>query len=200
MSEVYEKYFGYKTDGTFVEVGAHDGYSFSNTWELVQAGWRGIMYEPMKELFEKCQSLYINKSVTVIQSCVGAFCGEVDLFVAGCPTIDLETVERSPWGFKYDRANTIKSPITTLNVSLQELKWDHDFDVLCVDVEGAELQVLNGINLSLWRPKLIIIETHEGHPDVARRYHVQAINDYFFLEDYTKVQVDGLNTMFLRNL
>ena len=47
ISELYEVFLTTKLDGVFVEVGAFDGYTFSNTWGLAQRGWRGIYVEPI---------------------------------------------------------------------------------------------------------------------------------------------------------
>jgi len=54
LDEIYLKNFGYKTDGTFVEIGAYDGHSISNTSFLADIGWKGIYVEPVKEYYEKC--------------------------------------------------------------------------------------------------------------------------------------------------
>lgn len=43
----------YKTNGTFVDVGAHDGVTLSNSYALeVGLGWRGVCVEPLEEVFE----------------------------------------------------------------------------------------------------------------------------------------------------
>lgn len=41
LSDLYTFVFGYRTDGLFVEVGAYDGESFSNTSGLADIGWKG---------------------------------------------------------------------------------------------------------------------------------------------------------------
>ena len=40
------------------------------------------------------------------------------------------------------------------------------FDVLIVDVEGFEAEVFSGFNLSKWKPKMIIVELVNTHPDL----------------------------------
>ena len=49
-----EKYLP-KTPGFFIEAGAHNGYSQSNTyyWERVKH-WRGILVEPILEQWQEC--------------------------------------------------------------------------------------------------------------------------------------------------
>jgi hypothetical protein len=42
--------------GTFLEAGAHDGYTQSNTYFLEHhRGWSGVLVEPVPELRAKCE-------------------------------------------------------------------------------------------------------------------------------------------------
>ena len=46
---IFETFFGQRTEGLFVEVGAFDGVLYSNTWGLAARGWRGLLIEPVPE-------------------------------------------------------------------------------------------------------------------------------------------------------
>src|ERR671923_2099072 len=48
-------FFGDVAVGTFVEVGAFDGYTYSNTWGLAAAGWRGFYIEPVASHAAQCR-------------------------------------------------------------------------------------------------------------------------------------------------
>ena len=48
----------------------------------------------------------------------------------------------------------------TLNNILKNYKVIKDFDFLNIDVEGHEFEVLRGLNLNKYRPKLISVEIH----------------------------------------
>ena len=198
LSELYEKYFGELNTGTFVDVGAHDGISFSNVRGLAEAGWSGICFEPLPELFEKLLTLYVeNDNVLAFDYCIGDYDGEIDLYLGENPTIDLETVEKQPWGSSYDKNKSIKRICKRLDTALA-LYLSPKFEVLSIDVEGAELQVLRGFSIEYWLPKMIIIETHDGNPDSRKSFHAQAINDYFASKPYVRIQCDGLNTIFVQ--
>ena len=199
IGDLYAKHFGYKNNGVFVEVGAHDGYSWSNTWGLAMAGWRGLMFEPISTLFHACVNVHKANNVKVINACVGDRCGTTTLWLGANPTIDHETMEKSPWGDKYDPQHSINAPVVTLDYQLAAEEWPEEFDLLCIDVEGAELQVLRGVNLLRWKPKLLIVETHEGNVDSRKSLHSDAISAHIARLPYTKIQTDGLNTVWLRN-
>jgi FkbM family methyltransferase len=199
LADLYEKYFGGKVAATFVDVGAHDGHTFSNTYGLAEVGWNGVCYEPIPELYERCNILHrkMRHNVVVLNSCVGDINGEITLYIGENPTIDMETVERSPWGSTYDKGKFILSPVVTMDKSLDELLVPKKFEVLSIDVEGAELQVLSGFDILRWLPRMVIVETHENNADSRKSFHADKINNYFADKPYVKIQVDGLNTIWI---
>lgn len=50
--DLVHRYFDLASTGFFVEVGANEPKRFSQTWALEQAGWRGLLVEPIPELCE----------------------------------------------------------------------------------------------------------------------------------------------------
>ena len=42
--------------GTFLDIGANDGVTLSNTYALQQAGWGGVLVEPSEEAFNRIPS------------------------------------------------------------------------------------------------------------------------------------------------
>jgi FkbM family methyltransferase len=198
LAEIYETHFPGKTDGYFVDVGAMDGYEFSNVYGLAQAGWSGLLIEPMPEFAEKCRNLHKdNPKIKVEEVCIGASCGNTKLYLGGCPTINEEAVDKSPYGFIYDRKKYITVQMLTLNVALTMNYVPANFDVLSIDVEGAEPLVLSEFSWELWKPKLIIIETHIGNSDVARSFNSIQITNWFAETPYRLLQRDGLNDVYI---
>ena len=50
---LYNKIFAYKAgNGIFIDVGAYDGITFSNTYLFEKLGWTGICIEPDPSSFE----------------------------------------------------------------------------------------------------------------------------------------------------
>ena len=57
-----------KKNGIFLDIGAHDGITLSNTYYLESIlGWKGICVEPNPEIFQKCKknrkSIICNKAI-----------------------------------------------------------------------------------------------------------------------------------------
>ncbi len=68
LEEIIEKqlvgeFFDRKRNGLFVEVGANDPHSGSQTWLLEQNGWCGILVEPQAALCEKLRRERKNSQV-----------------------------------------------------------------------------------------------------------------------------------------
>lgn len=204
LSEIYEKYLGLKKDGSFVEVGAFDGLSWSNTFGLAVAGWKGLFFEPQPDYFLQCINNYKRfPKVKVINSCVGNYTGEIDLYTGySLATTDLESLreyEKIDW-FKglLNEDRKIKSKIDTLDNFLKIENYEKDFDVLVIDVEGAEYEVLKGFTIGDWIPKMVIIELHEDNEYDSLKKNLREMLNYFKENNYEKVFKDENNSVFLR--
>lgn len=199
LDQLYNRFFSETKHGFFIDVGAGDGISWSNTRALALIGWSGIMIEPLEERFKKCVLEYANNPQVIIeQYCIGDFTGHTKLYLASNPTIDIETVQRSPWGYEYDPEEFILSPVKTLDAVCIEQKVPENFEVLSIDVEGADHTVLIGFNLlPILKPKMIIIETHDGSKMIERDFHVYKINVIMVQYPYKLFQRDGLNSIFI---
>lgn len=85
IADIYSFVFGYREDLTFVEVGAYDGESFSNTSMLGDIGCTGHYLEPIPKYAAMCRQRHVgNRNVTVHDVCIGRDNGvEVTLSTAG---------------------------------------------------------------------------------------------------------------------
>jgi FkbM family methyltransferase len=157
-----------RDDGFFVEAGGNDGYTQSNTYWLERfRGWRGILVEPMPELYELCRAE--RPGATVLQAALmpsdydGAtvrmrFAGLMST-VAG----EHENAWRTRmgnitgWYDPYDA----DVPARTLSAVLDEAGAP-EVDLLSLDVEGFEASVLAGLDLERHAPRWILVEVHDG--------------------------------------
>ena len=201
LSKLYEEAFGFKTDGTFVECGAYDGRSWSNTWGLATMGWKGLYIEPYPAQADRCVENHVGNDVVVDRVAVGRKNEDGWLYQGGeVSSIKWNKVSRA-WGCKQDRRLPIK--IETLDHILDRHGWLAHFDLLVIDVEGAEEDVLRGFSLWRWRPKMVIIELHEKSPAAIYK-DAKGLNrraDFargYFRDKYRKVYVDDVNTVFVR--
>lgn len=159
QSDQVWEYFGRRTEGFFIEVGANDPEIGSQTFHLEQQGWSGILVEPQSTLVAQLkarrpQSRVVQAACTsqeksgqgVIHLPKNAYHG----FATTDPAAEEEDVE-------FDRQEPIS--LVTLDSILQDTGTPQ-VDLLSVDTQGTELDVLKGFDLRKHRPRLILLEDH----------------------------------------
>ena len=205
LYSLFELFLGKRKDGTFVEVGANDGVSFSNTWGLAEQGWRGYLIEPIPEFAESCRRNHKkHTSVSIFQYAIGNQDNKNLVFsIAGALTtanLALRTeYESVDWAVSSLTNEEITVPCKKLDTFLTENEIGYDFDVLVVDVEGFEAEVFSGFNLVEWRPKMLIVELVDTHPDLKSTATSDAqLGERILLSGYRIVSKDVINTVFVR--
>lgn len=171
LHKIYQQYIKYKTNGVFVEVGANDGKIGSFTYNLANLGWRGIYCEPITEIYNLCvENHKSHKNVTCLNVGCGSKKEELEITVANTlSTIDTEMLEmykKTRWAQSTLQGSyKTKIKIEKLDILLKENSISPDFDVFVLDVEGYEEEVLKGFSLDYYKPKIIVIEIPDEHPD-----------------------------------
>ncbi|HLB94298.1 MAG TPA: FkbM family methyltransferase [Candidatus Babeliales bacterium] len=174
---VYTKFFEQLGDnyrGTFVEIGAHDGVTHSNTLFFErELGWRGVCVEPRASAFK---SLTQNRKCDCLQACITAknekrmflevegfaaeLSGLVDTYEPGHRNrIDLEISQN---GGQY---RTIEVDCIDFNTLCQRYNLKA-IDFMSIDTEGCELEILRNIDFSKIEIKVIAIENNYRNPEI----------------------------------
>ena len=164
--------FNYKKDGFFIELGANDGISQSNTAMFeFYFNWKGILIEPSIIGFNKCQ-YYRKNSVCLNYACVSN--NYTSKYIMGDfkdnnlqGSIDGKQLLRK----KNIQRELIKVKTITLEKILDlYLDKNKKIDLLSLDTEGYELNILKGLNLNKYRPYYILVEitniTNENYKNV----------------------------------
>tara|TARA_B110000261_G_C12931364_1_gene296656 strand:+ start:56 stop:751 length:696 start_codon:yes stop_codon:yes gene_type:complete len=171
LHDIYRQVLGYKKNGIFVEVGANDGKIGSFTYNLATLGWRGVYCEPVPEIYKLCVENH-KEHDNIITLNVGCGCKKEDLTITVANTLStmdsqmLEMYKNATWAqstLKNSYETDIK--IEKLDTLLEENNIPCDFDIFVLDVEGYEEEVLKGFSLDFYKPKMVIIEIPDTHPD-----------------------------------
>jgi FkbM family methyltransferase len=162
-------------NGFFVELGANDGITQSNTFYFEnKRGWKGVLVEPVGHKYLECVKNRSQKTKIFCNACVSFDYKEefVELVYSNLMTIPtkLESdinnpLEHAALGLKNQndfKANfKFGSKSETLNNILIKANAPLKIDFLSLDVEGAEIEVLKGINHKQFRFKYLCIETRD---------------------------------------
>lgn len=168
---------GWKREGWFVEFGATDGVTLSNTWLLEQHfGWTGVLAEPGRCWHKALHAS--GRKAAIDTDCLWSRSGEELIFhEAGyAPTSTLAPYKQEG---VHDRAGLASYPVRT--VSLADLLERHgaprEIDYLSVDIEGSEYEVLRDFPFDRWRFRVITCE-HNWGPDRAAMQALLASHGY----------------------
>ena len=132
-----------KAQGTYVEIGAHDGIELSNTYLLEQMGWIGLCVEPNQKSFKK---LVKNRNCLLDNRAV--------LHKSNLMLKFNETEDAS-----MSQLNEGLSVVKT--VSLNDLLDEHNIhhvDYISLDVEGFEYDILSTFDFNKYKVKCWTIE------------------------------------------
>jgi FkbM family methyltransferase len=140
--------------GYFVEVGAHDPIGLSQTYVLEQRGWNGILVEPLPDYAQRLRSA--RKARVFECACAApAEAGKTLPFYVASGLSSLRA-ELPTIGVKPNAVIEVK--VRTLDDILTEAGAPAPLDLVSIDVEGLEIDVLEGFDLARWRPRLLILE------------------------------------------
>jgi FkbM family methyltransferase len=156
-----DSFFGGRRTGLYVEVGAYDGVTFSNTYFLDALGWEGVLVEPAPDQAEACRRSRPHSRV--VQAACGQGGGRIRFKVAkggvGIGTLSYMGDDPEHEHRIAREGGTIEEvevPLLTLDEVIGNSIGK--IDLLSIDVEGAELQVLESGNLTALSPELIVLE------------------------------------------
>jgi FkbM family methyltransferase len=134
----------YKRDGYFVEFGATDGISISNTLLLQEKyGWQGILAEPNPYWHEALEKNRSHQHIS--KECVYSETGkEIEFIASNAP--DLSSIKELAAKDEHEEARnegqTILVKTTSLVDLLDKYEAPEEIDYLSIDTEGGEYIIL----------------------------------------------------------
>ena len=187
--------FGDQAAGTYVDVGGGHPVADNVTFWFYLKGWRGLIVEPQAALAAAYR--HIRPRDAVYQGLAGATDGVTDFHMVaglhGLSSMHRDAAERAKEfgaGFK-----TSQMPVRRLDELIAEAGLSR-IDFLKIDVEGAEEQVLAGLDLARIRPRVIVVESvNPGNPGGAAGAWEQPI----LAARYNFAFFDNLNRFYVAN-
>jgi FkbM family methyltransferase len=146
---IYETYFKNKRDGVFLELGALDGLTYSNTKFFEESlGWTGVLIEPVPDYCSKIANHRPRSKV--YNNIVSTSPEPMDIYVNGAVSSvkDYTTQQYFDGWHKGKNIKTIKVPSRRLDDILLDAGITH-IDFWSLDVEGAEYEVLQTMDWSI---------------------------------------------------
>jgi FkbM family methyltransferase len=160
---VLYRLIGHKTNGFYVDIGAHHPYRFSNTYKFYQIGWRGINIDPLPEsmrLFKEKRPRDISLEVAILNSDDQQL--NYYMFAeTALNTMNEVIAKQRQVAVQTDEfVNKISVPSFRLKDVLdQYLPEGQQIDFFSIDVEGMDFSVIQSNNWDKYRPNFVLLES-----------------------------------------
>jgi FkbM family methyltransferase len=181
-------------NGFYIDVGAYQPISDSNTCALYQRGWRGVVVEPQSRLHP--QWAKHRPEDILIGAAIGKEMGEVTFYQFPwndqAATIAPEIVAMHEREGRQVQSQTVQQ--VTLTHLLEQHRSQGEIHLLSIDVEGAERLALEGLDRTRFRPWMIVLESvlpNRPQPNFSDWEHLLLDTDYEF------VYFDAVNRFYL---
>lgn len=186
---------GFKRNGYFVEFGAADGITNSNTFLLEKEyEWRGILAEPNLIYFENLKK---DRDVHITNNCVYNSSGNSLEFIESGQLSTLSEYVNSDF-MNEQRLENISTKYLVNTITLHDLLKTYNapskIDFLSIDTEGSEYEVINVFPFNEYKFNFICIEHNLSN-------NRQKIFELLINNGYRRICVDlsGADDWYIRN-
>lgn len=177
---VLNELFSKQGEGFFIDIGANDGVTFSNTYVMERKGWKGIAIEPNPVVFEKLakeRHCHLENACIALEKGTSRFrkiSGPSEMLSGIVDTYNEKHLERIDRELKERGGDfqDIEVPALTFSDLLEKYQVKQ-IDFLSIDIEGGELDVISNIDFNAIDVKVIAIENNYGNamiPVILRSY------------------------------
>ena len=173
---LYENIFKGKRNGVFVDIGAHDGVTLSNTYFFEKnMGWTGICVEPIPEVFARLKA---SRKCICVEGCVFdkrptvsflKISGWAEMLSGIVENYDPRHVKRLHWEMDLNGGKSEVIQVTCYDFN--QLLLNHNMrhiDYLSIDTEGGEMGILQSIDFS--KIDIDVLEVENNYHDPMREF------------------------------
>jgi FkbM family methyltransferase len=178
-SVIYHTFFKHSCNGVFLEVGAADGISNSNTYAFENdLGWRGLLIEASVSAFEKLSKRTDRANSAKIHGAIGPKEGNATFIDIKGPQSQLSCIKEFASSEHLDRIDRemnatgggeIKETLIHVKPLSAWLSMNGIFHInfFSLDVEGAELSVLKTVDFARFVFDVITVETNGNEEELV---------------------------------
>ena len=153
-----------RVPGTYVDIGCWHPVKASNTYYFHLRGWKGICVDPNPELRTRFNSA--RPGDTLITAGVAPTAGSMTYYMLREPHSSMNTLSQQflqENGLMGHVKQTIEVPTLRLAELLERHVQPEDrLDFFDVDVKGYDLAVLKTNDWDRFRPKIVVVESHDA--------------------------------------
>jgi FkbM family methyltransferase len=181
--------FQNQTSGRFLDIGAYDGKTFSNTYALVEHGWSGVMVEPSPSVFPALiRNMKPHPSVQLVNTAVVPGTGGIiQMYDSGG---DFLTSSDHAHMAKWSKVEF--NPYWMHSIGVKQLfdQFGYDWDFISIDTEGTNLEILMDVAANITDKCRMVCVEYDNH--------MTRITELMNAAGFTSVHHNGTNIIFVR--
>lgn len=188
-----DKLFKKKLNGTFVDIGAHDGLTFSNSYFFEkERNWKGVCVEPIPEIFSKLNEI---RNCIKINGCISNKTGTEKFLRVKGEYVDTEMLSGLLNDYDARHLERIDREIKEYGGSKEEIEvkcYDinqvlkdnniQQVDFFTIDTEGNELKILKTIHFDEFDFDIFLVENN---------YETEEMNDFMSSKGFKRIKKIG---------
>jgi len=187
-----------RPSGFYVDVGAHHPFFYSNTFHFYSKGWRGINIDAVPGSMKSF--LPLRPRDINLEACVGTPGRWVEFSIFEEQTLNTMDAEVASKLVQEGRSRLL-SKEKLMTQSLAQILRSHvprgqAIDFLSVDVERADLEVLQSNDWDVFRPEFIVVESHGTE---LLKIHQVPVAGFLATHNYAPVAATGPSLIFSRS-
>lgn len=146
--------------GRFLDIGAYNGVTFSNTYKLVKMGWGGVCIEPSISVLPSLKEIHKdNDKIEIIEVAIGQYDGSIKFYDSNGDAVSSCNKDHKIKWETNAKSKFKEIEVDCLSVNSLFNKVGYDFDFINIDVEGDSVKVFSQLPFSkLNKLKLICVE------------------------------------------
>lgn len=186
-----------RTSGFYVDVGAHHPFYYSNTFHFYSKGWNGINIDAVPGSMERF--IELRPRDVNLEACVGTPGRWVEFSIFEEQTLNTMDAEVAQKLVQQNRSRLLRTQKLQTQ-SLAQILERHaprgrTIDFLSVDVEGADLEVLQSNDWGAFSPSFIVVESHGTE---LSKIHEVPVAIFLGARGYTAIAATGPSLIFGR--
>ena len=174
--------------GRFLDIGANDGETFSNTRALAISGWGGTLVEPNPGAFERLSGLYAGRDdIRLVEAAITSVDGPCMMHMASDSLVSsLDARAMNTWerhGFTW-----VEQEVRGITVATLISDAHGPYHLISIDAEGHDMEILRQMDLRAMGCEMLVIEHGEAW---------NQIDAYCKRSGYKRIQRDGINSIYV---
>ena len=170
-------YFKNKRNGFYVDVGCYHPIHRNNTYLLHKKNWNGINIDTSEfsiDLFNfiRPKDLNYNCAISNKNEIIKLF------YQKKLSQLSTTEIDQAKIVFQGDIKETEIQAFTLDEILNRDKYKNFKIDFLDIDVEGADLKVLEGLSFEIYKPELVCVEIHEKEIKQSVIYNFLINKDY----------------------